>query len=102
HYDFYKICLQDQSILKALAENDKLELFYFVLYIVTHELIHIVRFGKFLQNFEASDEEKVIEESRVHEKTHEILKNVTNVAVEPVFEFYRAWREPLDDLKDVL
>jgi hypothetical protein len=101
HYDFYKICLQDQSILKALAENDKLELFPFVLYIVTHELIHIVRFGKFLQNFEASDGEKVMEESRVHEKTHEILKNVTNVAMGPVFEFYRGWREPVDDLRNV-
>ncbi len=98
HYDFYKICLQDHSILKVLDEHNELELFPFVLYIVTHELTHIVRFGKFLQNFEASDEEKVMEESRVHEKTHAILKNVTNVAMGPVFKFYSAWREPVDKI----
>ena len=101
HYDFYKICLQDHSILKALDENEALAFFPFVLYIVTHELIHIVRFSKFLQNFEASVQEKVLEEMRVHEKTHAILENVGNVSMEPVFEFYRAWKKPIDDLRDV-
>lgn len=98
HYDFYKICLQDHSILKALDENKELELFPFVLYIVTHELIHIVRFSKFLQNFEASAREKVREESRVHERTHNILKHVSNVSLEPVFKFYMAWRKPMDKI----
>jgi hypothetical protein len=98
-YDYYKICLQDHYILKALDKNRKLDFFPFLLYIVTHELVHVVRFGKFLQNFQASAEEKVLEESRVHEKTHAILKNVGNIPMDPVFEFYGAWRGPIDNLK---
>ena len=43
-------------------------LFSLVVYIATHELIHIVRFSKFLQNFHASPDEKQAEEKRVHEK----------------------------------
>ena len=50
-----------------------LALLPFSLYIITHELIHIVRFSRFLQNFDASDEEKMMEERRVHQTTHEIL-----------------------------
>ena len=101
HYDFYKICLQDHAILRALDANKALAFLPFVLYIVTHELIHIVRFSKFLQNFEASLQEKLLEESRVHEKTRAILQNVSNVPIEPVFAFYRAWEKPIDDLRDV-
>lgn len=74
-YDFYKICFQDHSILLALQNMPKIELFPFSLYITTHELIHIVRFGKFLQNFDASPKEKMAEEMRVNEKTHEILSS---------------------------
>ena len=50
-YDFYKICIQDHSILSTLNQNTDIRLFPFTLYIVTHELIHIVRFMKFLQIF---------------------------------------------------
>ena len=46
-YDFYKICLQDDSILSELKRSDDIELFPFILYIIIHELIHIVRFSKF-------------------------------------------------------
>lgn len=65
-YDFYKICLQDHSICEALNTNAGLKLFPFALYIITHELIHIVRFTKFLQHFDALPDEKMEEEARVH------------------------------------
>jgi hypothetical protein len=100
-YDFYKICLQDHSILAALNEVPRLRLFPFSVYIVTHELIHVIRFTKFLQAFDASPENKMEEEGRVHEQTRAILKRTPIHAMEPVFEFYRAWQGLLDRLRDV-
>lgn len=100
-YDFYKICLQDHTILSALKKYPELRLFTFVLYIVTHELIHVIRFAKFLQAFDASTREKVLEEARVHEKTQAILRPAEISHMGAVFDFYRAWQGPLDDLKDM-
>jgi hypothetical protein len=97
-FDFYKMCLQDHSILSALRNSRALRLLPFSLYIVTHELIHIVRFGKFLQNFDASPEEKIVEEARVHRITHDILSCVRQPGIGEVFEFYRNWRLPLEEL----
>ena len=97
-YDFYKICLQDHAILSAILANPQLQLFAFVLYIVTHELIHIIRFSKFLQNFDASPDERMIEETRVHELTHEILSPIRVDGLPAVFQFYKGWRVPIDGL----
>jgi hypothetical protein len=100
-FDFYKICLQDHSILSTLNEVPGLILMAFALYIVTHELIHVVRFAKFLQAFDAPEGEKLEEEVRVHEQTQAILKPTGIPGMGPVFEFYKAWQEPLDDLRDM-
>jgi len=91
-YDFYKICLQDHAILAALQKNLALRLLPFSLYIITHELIHIVRFSRFLQGFDASPEERLAEEKRVHEKTHTILHGVSLGGLPAVLEFYDDWR----------
>lgn len=99
-YDFYKICLQDHSILLALDRTPGLQLFPFTLYIVTHEFIHIVRFSKFLQNFDASPDEKIAEETRVHEDTHKILRNVQVSGMSSVLDFYSQWRQPFDKLRN--
>jgi len=95
-YDFYKICLQDHAILATLNDRSELSLLPFLLYIVSHELIHIVRFSKFLQNFEATYEEKQAEEVRVHQITHQILSPVSFGEMPPVLEFFEKWRHPLD------
>ena len=97
-YDFYKICLQDHDILAVLANSEDLKLFPFSLYITTHELIHIVRFSKFLCNFVASSHEKMMEEARVHEKTRTILSAVSIPNMAGVLKFYEKWRAPLDKL----
>ncbi len=97
-YDFYKICLQDHNILSIMAAFPDLALFPFTLYIVAHELIHIVRFTKFLQNFDASPEERMTEEQRVHQKAHDILADVRIEGMVPVLQFYGKWREPVDEL----
>ena len=99
-YDFYKICLQDHTIQSTLVASPGIELFPFSLYIITHELIHIVRFSKFLQNFEASDRERMAEEKRVHQRTHEILKPIQIAGLRKVLEFYNDWRVPYEDLRD--
>jgi hypothetical protein len=65
---------------------------------VTHELIHIVRFSKFLQGFDASQNEIAAEETRVHEITREILGPVGIPELANVLKFYDKWRQPIDDL----
>jgi len=99
--DFYKVCIQDHSILRAIERFDDLDLFAFALYIVCHELIHIIRFRKFLQHFDAPFHEKLDEEVRVHVKTHEILNNVTIKNIVPVLEFYKRWTQagPVPEIK---
>ncbi len=98
NYDFYKICIQDHEILSVLATSPDIRLFPFSLYITTHELIHIVRFSKFLCNFVASPPEKMAEEARVHEKTRLILQTVSIPGMAGVLKFYEKWQLPLDEL----
>lgn len=91
-YDFYKICIQDHNVLKAIEQNPQLALMEFCLYIVSHELIHIVRFSRFLQNFDANTDEKFAEEKRVHTLTHAILSKVQLPDMGHVLTFYDQWR----------
>ena len=92
-YDFYKICFQDHTILATLKLHPEMKLFPLSLYIITHELIHIVRFCRFLQNFEASPAETLTEETIVHRRTHKILHPVNVAGLEHIFNFYQRWRD---------
>lgn len=87
-FDFYKICLQDHAILRELKKRPELNLPALILYIVTHELIHVVRFGKFIQFFDAPVKDKASEELIVHSRTCEILKNYNIKGLEDVFKLY--------------
>jgi hypothetical protein len=100
-YDFYKICIQDHAILKILRQQRELTLSPFALYVVTHELVHIVRFSRFLQNFNASNAEKLAEERRVHTITHLILEPVNAHGLNTVLDFYATWRCPIDGIKSI-
>lgn len=91
-YDFYKICLQDHAVLSALRQHPDLHLLPFALYIITHELIHIVRFSRFLQGFDASADERLAEEQRVHARTHDILIGLKLPGLSDVLDFYSDWR----------
>jgi hypothetical protein len=97
-YDFYKICLQDHTILSALRQNPDLQLLPFALYIITHVLIHIVRFSKFLQGFDASADERLAEEQRVHARTHDILLDLKLPGLTDVLHFYRDWRRVYEQI----
>jgi len=101
-YDFYKICLQDHTILAVTAREPEVKLFPFMLYIVIHELIHIVRFSRFLQHFDASADDRLKEESRVHQFTRDILETVHLPDLGGVMDFYRKWGAPFEGLRDPL
>jgi hypothetical protein len=100
-YDFYKICLQDHTILATLDNIAELSLLPFGLYVITHELIHIVRFSRFLQHFDASAQEKLAEERRVHQSTHEILAPLGLTGLDHVLGYFHQWRQPLESLSDL-
>ncbi len=94
-FNFYTVCLQDNTILKAVKDKDNFLILYpLLVYILTHELVHIVRFLKFQQLYEISSEEEVTisEERRVHGITWEILQLVSIKGIKKVFEYYRNWR----------
>ncbi|MFO7708089.1 MAG: hypothetical protein R6V84_07930 [Desulfobacterales bacterium] len=91
-YDLYRICLQDHTIMEALNRRTDLELLPFAVYITTHELVHIVRFSRFLQGFDASPDERLAEEMRVHERTHGILSAVRLRGLPEVLDFFKDWR----------
>lgn len=72
-YDFFKICLQDHNIMAAVERDEPLELLPLAVYVVTHELVHVVRFCKFLQRFDVDPLERQEEEGRVHVITQQAL-----------------------------
>ncbi len=100
HFDFYKICLQDHVILEALDRDKSIGLFPLILYVVTHELVHIVRFSLFLQSFEAYPSERKEEEMRVHKLTADIIGRIKHPGVQLIAKEYWDSREtegiPLD------
>ncbi len=73
--DFFKICLQDHVIRNALRRDAHIQLPALAVYIVTHELIHVVRFARFVQRFVATQNERDAEEGRVHALTYTLLQN---------------------------
>ncbi len=90
--DFYCICLQDNQILKALNRDGALGLLPLLVYVFTHELIHIVRFCNFFQRFDVSGKEKDKEEAIVHETTFEVLENLALPKLDYVLDSYQGHR----------
>ncbi len=100
--DYYLICLQDHAILDAVSRFKQLQLYPFMLYIVCHELIHIVRFRQFLQHFHVPSQERQIEEIRVHHVTREILRKSCTDDMDPVLDFYGKWQEAFDQMHEIV
>lgn len=90
--DFYFICLQDHLILEALHRDEELDLMPFLVYIFTHELVHVVRFCNFLQRYDVSEVNKKKEEKVVHATTFEILKNLSLPKMDYVLNSYEEHR----------
>jgi hypothetical protein len=74
----YGIVLQDPNILRALLRPSHDDLWTMSLFVLTHELIHVVRFKKFNVDFFAEPDLRQTEEDLVQSITREILSGVTN------------------------
>lgn len=94
--DFYSICIQDHNILGALERDPDLQLYPLLLYVLTHELVHVVRFYTFLQFFHANEAEREKEETRVHRITHDLLRRISLPEMDLVFQFYADHRRLVD------
>lgn len=90
--DFYYICLQDRQISKALKRDRRLQLLPLLIYVFTHELVHIVRFCNFSERFEVSGEGRDREEGIVHSTTFDILKNLALPDMDYILDAYRGHR----------
>lgn len=93
-FNLYKVCLQDDAILYTLEKQTGIMFDPFLIYILTHELVHVVRFSKFEQRYESKNESDltVEEERKVHLLTYEILRSVPVSGLSKVFDFYGDWR----------
>jgi hypothetical protein len=74
----YGVVLHDPNILLALLRSTQHDLWTLGLFVLTHELTHIVRFRDFGVNFFAPESDRNREEITVHGMTREILAGVTN------------------------
>jgi len=90
--DCYFICLQDDRILSAVRRDKEIGLFPLLVYVLTHELVHVVRFSSFARRFEASGKTREDEESIVHSTTHDILRRCPIPTLDHVLESYRDHR----------
>lgn len=60
-FNFFRICLQDHKIIDAVKKRGyRTSLKPLLLYVITHELIHIVRFDRLIKKFDGSAEEREI------------------------------------------
>ncbi len=76
--DAYAILLQDPNILRVLLRSSLHDLWTLGLFVLTHELIHIVRFREFGVDFFATQERRNEEEKLVHGFAKDILAGVSN------------------------
>lgn len=88
--DFYSICLQDHRILNALGRDRNVDLLPLMVYVFTHELIHIVRFCNFSQRFEVEGEGRRREEEIVHGTTLKVLKGLGLQNLDYIMDAYRS------------
>ncbi len=90
--DYFKICLQDHVIRKATQRDSHIDLLPLAVYIVIHELIHVTRFARFLQRFDASPAEQEAEEARVHDLTFTVLRNCRVSGIQEILAAFRDCR----------
>jgi hypothetical protein len=84
--EFYRICLQDHRLM-SVSKGGGLDLHALLCYVVSHELIHVVRFAKHDQLFEAPQEARDKEERLVHDLTRGLLEPLELSGAKQVFRF---------------
>ncbi len=86
---FYRICLQDDKILELASEENTALLKPLLLYVVAHELIHVIRFSMDPVKFHLSPGERHAEEKNVHRITYDLLRPIQDSKTEALLERYR-------------
>lgn len=88
-FDYYEIRLQDHNILSASSRReDGISFESLMLYVLTHELVHVFRFANLPQRFFVGEEEKVQEERQVHRITSNILRMKNESGLTPILDAY--------------
>jgi hypothetical protein len=89
--EFFRIQLNDPRILGA-AKRDRLEpiLYPFLVYILTHEMVHLVRLSTILDETEEQPFSAELEEERVERISRQILSQAGSDFFKPVFDRFRA------------
>jgi len=86
---FYRICLQDDVILDAVKRADSfVRLSPLLLYVATHELVHVIRFERSEGDFYATGDEKTSEEEKVHRITRNMLKPLADAELNLVLDCF--------------
>jgi hypothetical protein len=98
--DFYRICLNDSKIL-GFTENGRPDrLLPFLIYVLTHELVHIIRFSRFYCCPDVYDRRE--EEITVHAITRDILSKRRIDGMRSTLDFFRAVALDLDREKNFI
>ncbi len=86
-FDFYRIQLNDPSILTA-AERENLgdTLYHFLVYILTHEMVHLVRLSTIIGHEQESPVCLDSEEMRVQKVSRQILSHKGRQTFEPILD----------------
>ncbi len=85
----YKVLIVDYRVLKVTGGNNTI-MMPFLLYIMTHELIHMVRFSRF--ECAVCIEDKTEEEDKVHLLTESVLSRVKMANLDLVIDFFNGKR----------
>ncbi len=93
--DFYRIQLNDPSILFA-AHRERLvqQLYPFLVYILTHEMVHLVRLSMILAGEQELQLSPDLEESRVQGISFRILSRDPDIGVLPILSKFCVDRAP--------
>ena len=94
--DIYRIALQDHNILAFLARHKgAMKLLPLAIYILTHELIHVVRFAKHIRLYSACSDERLAEEAIVHALTCKLLSRLKIKGMKDVTDYYGRLQQQL-------
>ena len=91
-YNFYKICIYDDAIISLIERNDSIALLPFLIYTLCQLLVHVVRFSKFIANFNAGTNEIMNETHKAHSITREILSSQEISGIKAVLDYYGGWK----------
>jgi hypothetical protein len=84
----YQISLFDKNILSTLWKQSNMEFYPFMVYILTHELVHVARFCQNLHPFECDQKSLQKEEEKVNQLTQQVLNITKNKTFNKISSLY--------------